>query len=121
LRAWYRYAMAGLAVTIACAAVATLILGREHATALWLSAGLAVTVQLVAFAGLLAVRDRGPLFLFGWAGGMVLRAMVLAALAFWVSRTAAVPKSTALLGLVGFMFLLILLEPVFLRKGTRSV
>jgi hypothetical protein len=121
LSVWSRYAIAGLGVTIACAAVATLILGREHAAALWLSAGLAVLVQLIAFAGLLAVREHGSLFLFGWAGGMVLRAVALFGLAFWVTRTRALPVETSLLSLVGFMFVLILLEAAFLRRGTRTV
>jgi hypothetical protein len=36
--------------------------------------------------------------------------------AVWLSRTDALPRAAALVSLVGFVFLLLLLEPVFLRR-----
>jgi hypothetical protein len=38
----------------------------------------------------------------------------------WVTRTEAYPATALLVSLVGFLFLLLLLEPVFIRKGSLA-
>jgi hypothetical protein len=119
LRAWTAYAVAGAVLTIAIAAIVSLLAGANAAKAVWLSAALAYGLQLVAFVPLLRFRDRANLFLAGWLGGMVLRFAALGALAFWATRATSLPRATLLLSLVGFVFLLVLLEPVFLRWDLR--
>jgi hypothetical protein len=114
------YAGAGLVVTLVLALIVGLVLGGEATGAVWLAAGIAWVLQLFAFAGLLLVRSTPSLFIAGWAVGMVLRFGALAAAAFWVTRTAAYPPAPLLLSLVGFMFVLLMLEPVFLRRGLRA-
>jgi hypothetical protein len=120
LRAWLAYAGVGLLVTAAVAGAATLVVDREAGRAIVAMAGIAYAVQLLAFAALLAVRGKDALFLAGWLGGMILRFAGLGAVAWWVTATAALPREAALISLAGFLFLLLLLEPFFLRRGVRT-
>jgi hypothetical protein len=120
MRAWTAYAVAGAVLTIAVAGIVSLLVGDAPSKAVWLSAALAYGLQLVAFALLLRFRDQANLFLAGWLGGMVLRFGALGALAFWATRFTALPPATLLLSLVGFVFVLLLLEPVFLRWDLRK-
>ena len=55
----------------------------------------------------------------GRAGGLALRFGAVGGVAWWLSRSAALPREAALLSLVGFAFLLLLLEPLFLRWDLR--
>ena len=115
MRAWGAYALTALGVTaLAAALTAWLVDGSSNAV--WVGAGVALVVQLAAFAALVAWRDRGSLFLVGWLGGMLLRFGAVGVMAVWLSRTDALPRAAALVSLVGFVFLLLLLEPVFLRR-----
>jgi hypothetical protein len=120
LQAWAIYALAALLLAAFAAGVATPFVSRADARAIWFSAALACVLQLVAFAGLLWVRNQAQLFLAGWVIGMALRFGTLGGVAWWLSRSAALPRTAALLSLVGFVFLLLLLEPVFLRWDLRK-
>ena len=77
-------------------------------------------VQLVAFGVLRAVRRNTNLFLAAWTGGTVVRLGLVGVVGFWLWRSRAVPAAPALLGLVGFLFGLLLLEPVFFRVGRQE-
>jgi hypothetical protein len=50
-----------------------------------------------------------------WAGGMAVRALAVAAVAFVVIRSGAEGAVPMLLALAGFFFALLLLEPVYFR------
>lgn len=104
---------AAVIVAVLAAGVAGLVGGAEPA-AVWVAAGIAWAVQVVAFALLVAGR-KGPGFVAGWAGGMVLRFAAVGGAAFWLTQTPRYDPATVLVGLVGFMFVLVLLEPLFLR------
>jgi hypothetical protein len=120
LRAWLTYAGAGLVVTAVAAGAASLILEGEAARAVRITGAIAYGLQLVAFAMLLSVRGKDALFLAGWVGGMFLRFAGLGVVAWWVTATAALPREAALISLAGFLFLLLLMEPFFLRRGLRT-
>jgi hypothetical protein len=120
VRAWLTYAAVGLGVAIAGAGLAALLLEAEAARAVWFSAGVAWVVQLAAFAGLLLVRGRHELFLMGWLVGLVLRFGAVGLVAFWLSRDPVLPLRPALLSLVAFVFVLLLLEPIFLRRELQT-
>ena len=120
IRAWLAYAGVGLVVVGAAAVGATLLLEGEAARAVRVAAGIAYVLQLGAFAALLAVRGKDALFLAGYLGGMVLRFGGVGVVAWWLTTTAALPRSAALISLVAFLFLLLLLEPIFLRRGIRT-
>jgi len=120
VKAWIAYAGTGLAVTLAGALVATLLVGDDARGAVWFAAAVAYLLQLIAFAALIAVRERHELFLLGWLSGLVLRFGALGVVAYWLSRTRAYPLAPALVSLVAFVFVLLLLEPLFLRRGLQA-
>ena len=120
MRAWVAYAGTALAVTLAGALLATLVVAAPARGAVWFAALVAYLLQLIAFAALIAVRNRHELFLLGWLSGLVLRFGALGVVAYWLSRTRAYPLAPALLSLVAFVFVLLLLEPLFLRRGLQA-
>jgi hypothetical protein len=109
-----------LAATAVITIVAAMLAGPVARRAIVLAAIIAYPLQLVAFALLLAVRDKTHVFMAGWLGGMLLRFGALGACLYWASRTTVVPRAPLVLALVGFVFLLLLLGPVFLRWDLRK-
>jgi hypothetical protein len=120
VRAWLAYAAVGLAVTLAGAGLGTLLVSRAAIGAIWFAAGLAYALQLAASAILVAVRERNELFLVGWLAGLVFRFGAVGVVAFWLSRDEVFPREAALVSLVAFVFILLLLEPLFLRRGLQT-
>jgi hypothetical protein len=120
VRIWLKYAAAGLFVTGAGVALASLLLSPESAGAVRIAAAVAFAVQLVAFAALVAVRERHELFLLGWVSGLILRFLTVGVAAVWLTRDPVIPARPALMSLVGFLFVLLLLEPVFLRRDLQT-
>jgi hypothetical protein len=120
VRVWLRYAGVGLLVTLAGVALASLLGGGESLRAVQFAAALAYGVQLCAFAALVAVRGRSDLFLLGWVGGLILRFATVGLVAVWLSRDPVFPPRPALLSLVAFVFVLLLLEPLFLRRDLQT-
>jgi hypothetical protein len=102
------------------AAAGSLLVPSGAAGAIWFAAGLAYALQLVAFGALVAVRGRNELFLIGWLAGLVLRFAAVGVVAFWLSRTPVFPRAAALVSLVSFVFVLLVLEPLFLRRGLQT-
>lgn len=82
--------------------------------AVWLAAGVAWPVQMAAFFALVRGRE-GPGFVVSWAGGMALRFVTVGAVAVGVTQTEMFDPASALVSLVGFVFVLVLFEPLFLR------
>lgn len=114
MRAWLAYGVAtGVLVGGLAVGIVALVPGAEP-EAVRVAAGLAWTVQLVAFALLVRAR-RGSRFVVAWALGMALRFGMVAAVAIVVTRSDGLDPATALVSLVGFVFVLVLLEPLFLR------
>lgn len=115
MKAWVAYAAVSAALLGFLATGVSLSLPAESAAGVWLAAAVAYPVQLLAFGALVATHGSGVGFLVGWGGGMALRLASVAAVAFWVLRRGTVPAAPALLSLVGFVFVLVLLEPLFLK------
>jgi hypothetical protein len=119
-RAWRAYAIAGLGVSALFAGIASAVVSAAALSTVWFFAALAYGLQLLAFGGLLVVREQAQWFLLGWLSGMALRFGALGGVAWWLSRSAAFPRQAALLSLAGCVFLLVLLEPLFLRWDKRG-
>ena len=119
LRAWLAYGLTALCVVGVVAGLVSQMVSPAAQRAVWFAAGLACALQLVAFAGLLRVRDEAHQFLVAWVTGMALRFGAVGGVAWWLGRSAALPREAALLSLVGFAFLLLLMEPLFLRWDLR--
>ena len=120
MRAWLAYAVAGVVATALVAAVVGVLVDESLRRTIWIAALVAYLLQLGAFALLLALRDQTHFFLAGWAGGMLLRFGAVGAALYWATRTQALPAAPLVLSLVGFVFLLLMLEPVFLRWDLRK-
>ncbi|HUG40029.1 MAG TPA: hypothetical protein VMM12_06080 [Longimicrobiales bacterium] len=115
MRAWMAYAATSATLVAGLSVVVGLAVGAERAGGVWVAGAVAMAVQLAAFGALVRSRRRGRDFLVSWASGMVLRFAVIAGLAFWVTRRTGLDPAVTLLSLVGFVFLLVVLEPAFLR------
>ncbi|MGH7469851.1 MAG: hypothetical protein ACRENP_18035 [Longimicrobiales bacterium] len=119
-RSWLAYAAAGLALLSIAAGVGTLLVSGAAVKAIWVSAAIAYLLQLIAFGALVLVREQTQLFMAGYLAGMALRFGALGGVAWWLSRSAALPREAAMVSLAAFVFLLLLLEPVFLRWDKRK-
>ncbi len=110
---------AALAVALVAGVLALLLPGEAARAIAWMGM-LAWVVQVGTFAPLFAARRRGNAFFAALGGGTVVRLAVLGVAAWALWRSGALPLAPALLALAGFLFLLLLLEPVFFRMGLRS-
>lgn len=120
MSAWVAYAGASLGLVALAAGGTSLAVGEAADRAIWFSAFLAWALQLAAFGALVWTRRQGSLFMVGWVGGMGLRFLGLGVLAYVGTRTTVFPAEALLVSFVAFLFLLILLEPVFLRRGLQT-
>jgi hypothetical protein len=115
------YAVAGLVVLGLATGVLWPWLDGPGRTGLLVAAGVAWVVQVPAFGLLVRYRGKTKGFLAAWVGGTLSR-MVLVGLAAWaVVELPALPPAPTLLGLAGFFFGLLLLEPFFFRKGGETM
>ncbi|MEJ2502403.1 MAG: hypothetical protein P8177_03665 [Gemmatimonadota bacterium] len=114
MKALLAYGVASAALLAGLGAgVVALFPGAETA-AVWTGAIIAWAVQVAAF-GALVVGRGGIGFTAAWAGGTALRFAAVGAAALWVTRVGSLDPASLLVSLVGFMFGLVLLEPLFLR------
>ena len=84
------------------------------------AAAIALTVQVAAFSVLNHSRGELNGFMMAWVGGMMVRMLVIAAVAVIVIRSGTESAVPLLLALAGFFFGLLLLEPVFFRVGPNQ-
>jgi hypothetical protein len=85
-----------------------------------IAAAVALPVQLAAFSVLVHYRGRVNGFMAAWAGGMAIRTLAVAAVAFVVIRSGADGAVPMLLALAGFFFALLLIEPLYFRADPRE-
>jgi len=117
-RAVLGYAVASALAVGLGALGAGLLLGPREAAAVRAAAVAAYGIQVVSFAALASAR--GPAFFLAWGGGTLLRLGAVLGAGVWLARTQATPPLPLMLGLAGFLFALLLLEPIFFRMGLRS-
>ncbi len=114
MRPFLAYGVASGALLAALAWTVPAVVRVADPAAVRLAAGIAWPVQLVAFGALMAGRKSGG-FVAGWSGGIALRFAAVGAAALWVTRVDGPDPASLLVSLVGFVFVLVLLEPLFLR------
>lgn len=88
--------------------------GAEFARAVWTSAVLAFGVQMLAFAVARPFVATNPIA--GWGLGSLLRFAVLLLHAFVGVKALGLAVAPALVSLAGFLFITMLVEPLFLRS-----
>lgn len=86
----------------------------EMARAVWSSAVIAFGVQLLSFAVARPFLATNPIA--GWGLGSLIRFAVVAVHAFVGVKALGLVSGPALLSLVGFLFVTMLVEPLFLRS-----
>jgi hypothetical protein len=82
--------------------------------AIWTSAGIAVVVQALTFAVARPFVTSNPIA--GWGLGSLIRFAVVVGHALLGIPALGHPSGTALVSLVGFFFVTMLFEPLFLRS-----
>jgi hypothetical protein len=80
------------------------------------AAAVALPIQVGAFALLAAAPAGTNRFLAAWVGGTLVRLAVVG-IGGWALLRAGLPPAPTLLGLAGFFFAMLLLEPAFLGLG----
>ncbi len=115
MRAWLRFAVLSTAVITGLAWLASLRWSDPMlARAIWSSAALASVVQMVSFAVARPLMGANPIA--GWGLGSIVRFAAVMLHAVIGVPALAVPSGAALVSLVGFLFVTMLFEPLFLRS-----
>lgn len=114
MKAFVTYGAASAVLLVLMAVAVTGLVDSADPEGVRVAAWIAWPVQLAAFAALVAGRE-GIGFVASWAGGMALRFAAVGAAAVWVTRVEGPDPASLLVSLVGFVFVLVLLEPLFLR------
>jgi hypothetical protein len=86
-------------------------------TGILVAAAVAYPVQMLAFFLLVRFWNDRKRFLLMWVGGTVVRMGVRLGAALVLTQVERLPLAPTLLGLAGFFFGLLLLEPLFLRPA----
>ena len=110
-----RYALTALGVVGVGVTVLAVLLNDEGRSGVVLAGLIAYPVQVSAVWLLLRAKDRPSRFIVWWGAGIALRVAVVAAVGIASSRLASVEPVALILSLVGFFFVLLLMEPVFLK------
>jgi len=111
----FRYGGAALLVVLLVNAGFWPWLSPSARTGLLVAGLVAYPVQIVAFFLLVRFWGSGNRFLLVWVGGTVVRMAVILVAALALTQLGGLPPAPTLLGLAGFFFGLLLLEPFFLR------
>lgn len=109
------YAVAGLLLLAGAVAAFWPFLGEEWRRSMVAAAVVAWPVQVVAFGVLMANRTELKRFLVAWVGGTLVRMLLIGVAAVALTQMTTMAMVPTLLGLAGFFFGLLLLEPLFFR------
>ncbi|MDX1566443.1 MAG: hypothetical protein R3223_01500 [Longimicrobiales bacterium] len=117
MKEWARYGLASLLILAIVSAGLWPFLDERSRSGLTLAAATAFSTQLVAFGLLRWARRHSERFLMAWAAGILARFGVLGVTALVASRFSGIGTPALVLGLAGFLFVLALMEPLFLTPN----
>jgi hypothetical protein len=116
-----RYGITCAALVGAAVLVAALFVDRPGMSGLLTAAAIALPVQVGLFGMMKRTAVGTNAFLAAWLGGMLIRMIVVGLVALALDLSPGLPEAPTLIGLVGFFFMMVLLEPLFLGlKAARS-
>ena len=115
MNAVVRYALISLLVVGIGSAALLALMDDVGRTGVLLAAGIAVPVQVLAFGLLQGARGDVTRFFAWWGAGIALRVLVVVVVGVLSSGLERGARASLVLSLVGFFFVLLLLEPVFLK------
>jgi heme/copper-type cytochrome/quinol oxidase subunit 4 len=113
-----RYGLTCAAIVGTLVLLAALLLDPAGLAGVLIAAAVALPVQIVLFVAMSKSPAGTNRFLAAWIGGMLVRMVVVGSVALALSLRPGSAEAPTLLGLVGFFFVMVLLEPAFL--GLRS-
>ena len=120
MRALVGYAVAGLLmITVAVSALFP-FLDDEARRGVLLAAGVAYPVQVTAFGLLLRARGEPSRFFTWWGVGVGVRIGVVIIVGLVALRIESLGAEALLLSLAGFFFVLLLIEPAFLKTADKD-
>ena len=93
-------------------------IGPEGVRAIVTSAGVAFTVQLLTFGIAKAIAPMNVMA--GWAGGAIVRLVVLALHGLFGAALLGLPLDASLISLATFFFLTMMMEPFFLAPSASK-
>lgn len=108
------YTAACVAIVVVVGGAASLFTDSDGRQAVLASACLALGVQLIAFAVARLLQPRH--LVLGWGLGSVMRLVALVLYAVVVAKLWRAPMAPALLSFVAFLFVMTVVEPLFLRR-----
>ena len=109
------YGVAGLLLLTLAVLLLWPLLDEAGRRGIVAAAAVAWPIQLVAFWVLVANRAELGRFLIAWVAGTLVRMVLIGVAAVALTQMTTVAMVPTLLGLAGFFFGLLLLEPVFFR------
>ena len=115
-----KYTASGAVFVTAVVAASWAFLDPASRNGVALAGAVALPLQAILFSVLLHFRGEGNGFLAAWLGGTFVRVTAVAIVAAVLISSGANGGGATLLALVGFLFGLLLLEPVFFRRETTS-
>jgi hypothetical protein len=121
LSAVVRYTLISFLVVGVGSAVLLALLEPAARSGVLLAAGIALPVQVLAFGLLARARDDVTRFFAWWGAGIALRVVVFAVTGIASAGIAPVARTSLVLSLAGFFFVLLLLEPLFLKGEHKGV
>ena len=111
-----RYATIGLLIAIAAIGSTWPFLDDAARLSLAVAAAIALPIQIALFAVVSRTFGEPSRFLVGWSLGIGFRALVVAIVALGVNQVPALAPSVLVLSTIGYFFVLVLVEPLFLGK-----
>jgi len=118
---FFRYGGVALLVLLVANAGLWPWLSPSARTGVFVAALVAYPIQMLAFFLLVRFWGDRKRFLLVWVGGTVVRMGVILVAALVLTRVDWLAPAPTLLGLAGFFFGLLLLEPLFLRpRGAET-
>ena len=120
MRALLGYALAGLLIVAVAVAGLFPFLDESGRRGILIAAGVAYPVQVVAFGLLLRARGDPSRFFAWWGVGVVVRIGVVVVAGLIALRIESLGAEALLLSLAGFFFVLLLIEPVFLKTSGKD-
>lgn len=120
MRSLGRYAAVGIVGIGVVVAVLWPFLDEASRLGVLAAAAIAYPVQVIAFGMLLRARREPTSFMLWWGVGILIRIGVVVVVGIVVSTTTVLAPAATLLGVAGFFFGMLLMEPAFLMAGNKS-